>query len=229
MRLCAFCVCLLLIAGALNARSIGIEVNGTCEAGTCPATALAFSSNDALLFDFTLTLPNGDMYLIDGLFTDSNNDDGSAVADNQLFQVTYEGNSAGGASDADTVTVQEDNAFQTTLASGGFNSDLFGAFGPTIAASSSSSLCVNGTLGCLGPVTPPESFDLTADFPMNSASDVFVYDPAFTSNFGAGSPVGSYIVYGQTEALPEPASFGLLALGLGGIFTARRTRHLRAA
>jgi hypothetical protein len=64
---------------------------------------------------------------------------------------------------------------------------------------------------------PAGLFDLRTTFPLNSTSSVFAYNPAFTSNFGAGSPVGSYIVFGQTTPLPPPsvpesASFGLLGV-----------------
>jgi hypothetical protein len=88
-------------------------------------------------------------------------------------------------------------------------------------------------MGCLGPVTPPGSLDPTTSFDLTSAGSAFVFDPAFTNNFGAGSPVGSYIVWGQTTAItppaPEPAFLILLALGLGLIFIGRRARLSRDA
>jgi hypothetical protein len=134
MRPGVLCLVLFALAGALNARSIGVAVNGVCEGGSCPAVALPFNSTGALSVDFTITLSDGDMYLIDGSFTDTNNGDGSAVTLNHLFQVTYQGNATGGASLADSVTVQVDSASQTALGSGSFNSTLLGAFVPQLSA-----------------------------------------------------------------------------------------------
>jgi hypothetical protein len=222
-------VLLFTLAAVLNASNIGITVNGTCEAGSCPDVTLPFNATDTVPVNVVFTLPNGDSYLINGSFTATNNNNGGGFSASHLFQVTYEGNTGGGPSAADIINVGQLDTFQTTVGSVVFNRDLIGAFGPTIAASSSASSCVNGTLGCLGPASPPGSFNLPTSFPLTSSGGVFVFDPTFTNNFGAGSPVGSYIVWGQTTALPpppapEPASLALLALGLGAI-TALRARR----
>jgi hypothetical protein len=226
------CFVFLAFAAMLHASSIGVAVNGTCAEESCPAVALPFSSTDVLSMDFTTTLPDGDTYLIDGSFTGSNSGDGS-FSTNHLFQITYEGNAVGGVSAADTITVEAYYDFVSTVAVD-FDRDLIGAFGPTIAASSSASSCVdagvNGVVGCLGPVTPPGSFGPTTSFSLNSSGGAIVFDPIFSNNFGAGSPVGSYIVWGQAAALPapsvpEPAPLTLLTMGLGLIFIARRARR----
>jgi hypothetical protein len=148
-------------AAALNASSIGVAVNGVCEAGSCPPTSIPFNSTQTLPFNFTFGLPDGDTYLIYGSFTGTDNSNGSGASNAYDFQVTYEGNAIGGPSAADTITVQRDADFQTSISSADFVTTLLGAFSPGIAASSSASTCFGGTLACLGPATPPGSFDRT--------------------------------------------------------------------
>ncbi len=99
------CFVFFVFAVSLQASSIGVAVNGTCEEGSCPATALAFNSTDTLPMNFTTTLSDGDTYLIDGSFETVNNSNGSGFSNTKLFQVTYEGNTTGGASGADSVNV----------------------------------------------------------------------------------------------------------------------------
>jgi hypothetical protein len=240
MRPGVICFVFLALTGALHASSVGVAVNGVCENASCPPPALAFNSTASVSVDYTVTLPDGDMfpnpsirdaYLVDGTFGATNNSDGSGIASSHQFQVTYEGNGAGGPSAADTVIVEADYLFQTAVGSVTFDRSLLGAFGPSIAATSSASSCVDGTLGCLGPVTPPGTFDPTTSFDLTSTGSNFVFDAAFTNNFGAGSAVGSYIVCCQTTAIspptPEPASIVLLELGLGAILIVRRARLSR--
>jgi|GEM_PF-3182481 len=118
------------LAVTLNADSIGVAVNGTCEAGSCPAVPLSYNSTATLPVDFTVTLPDGDRYLIDGSFTSSNNGNGAGFGAGHLFQVTFEGNVPGGTSEADTINVQADFAFDTTAHARALDRDVVGAFGP---------------------------------------------------------------------------------------------------
>jgi hypothetical protein len=218
----------ILIPGAYG-ETMGVAVDGTCEAGSCPATGIPFNSTDTLPFDFTFALPDGDTYLIYGSFTGTNDGDGGG-SNTYGFEVVYEGNPGGGPSAADTITVQRDAAFQASLDSIDFFTSFIGAFSPGIGAASSASTCFDGSFGCLGPAVSPGSFDEdSSPFSIANTAGVFDDNKTFVSNFGAGSPVGSYIVWGQTDALPapsapEPASFAMLALGIGGIVIGRRAR-----
>ena len=229
-----FCAMFLTLAATLHASSIGIAVNGTCEAGSCSPTALPLHSSEALPIDYTLTLADGDKYLINGSFTASNTSGSVAGAVNHLFQVTYEGDGSGGVSGADTVMVQADYSIATTRTSEIDYRDVIGAFGPTIAAGSSGSSCANGgTIGCVGTLHAPGVFNKSSpDFTLEAVDGAFEFDPYFTSNFAAGSAVGSYVVWGQTRAIPlpavpEPASTGLLAFG-AALLTLGRTRFRRS-
>lgn len=213
----------------LEADTIGIAVNGVCEAGNCANPIISFNAMDTTQVDVTLTLADGDTYLVDGSLTGTNNSNGGGFSTGHNFQVTYEGNGSGGASQADTITVEAFYEFETTVSPVTFDRDVVGAFGPTIASSSSASSCVNGTLGCVGPVTPPGSFGPTTSFPLSSSDDIFTFNPDFVNNFGAGSAVGSYIVWGQTAAIPaptpEPAFYpAVFALGLAGTLIGRLRR-----
>jgi hypothetical protein len=221
------------LAGILSADTIGVSVDGTCEAGSCPAMPLAFNSSDNLPVDFSFTLPDGDSYLIYGSFSGTNNGDGSGFSAGHDFEVMYLGNGTGGPSAADTLNIEQFDAYQTSVSSVVFDRDLIGQFSSDIAPSSSASSCVNGTLSCLGPATPPGSFDLPTTVPLTSSDDEFLWDPTFTSNFGAGSPVGSYIIWGTSappapSPVPEPAYTSLLALGLGGGIAVRYMRRRTA-
>jgi hypothetical protein len=217
----------------LRAGNIGVAVNGTCDAGSCPAVPLPYNSTATLPFDISLTLADGDEYLIYGSMTEFNNSNGTVASNTYAFQVTYEGNASGGPSAADTINVERYNGAETSLAVASYYVSFIGGFSPGIAATSSASTCFDETLTCLGPANPPGSFD-TDSYPglLDSANGAFTFDKVFTSNFGAGSPVGSYIVWGQTAPLPPPSSVPepgytlTLGLGLGGIFL-RKIRRSR--
>ncbi len=220
---------------AANAATMGISVNGTCEVGNCSGPPLPFNATETLPFDFTFTLPDSDTYLIYGSFTHVNDGDGAGMYNTYAFQVTYEGNSSGGPSAADTITILR--TASTEASAGLFEgyTTFIGAFSPGIAASSSASTCFGGTLACVGPAVPPGSFNQDSSlFFIGNVDGTFVDSKTFVNNFGAGSPVGSFIVWGQTTAIPapspsapEPASVGLAVLGLGGVLFARRVRRAR--
>jgi hypothetical protein len=63
---------------------------------------------------------------------------------------------------------------------------------------------VNGA-SCLGPVAPPGDFSESTVFSIGNINGAFYFDFQFTLVFGAGSPAGSYIVFGQDTPLLAPA------------------------
>ena len=71
MRLSA-CSLILALAAVLHAGTVGIAVNGVCEAGSCPSTPVPIDTTATLPFDFTFALPNGDTYRIYGSSTTNN-------------------------------------------------------------------------------------------------------------------------------------------------------------
>jgi hypothetical protein len=206
-------------AAPMLASNSGVTVNGSCIAGTCPAAGIPIGTIDTVSFDYNLTLADGDKYLIYGSFT-GNNSGGSQV-NTYAFQVVYQGSASGGASLADTITVQRDAAFQSSATSEDFTTSLVGAFGGGIASTSSASSCFDATFGCLGPVSPPGSFSQSNTFLLTSSGGAFLDNKTFVNGFGAGSPVGSYIVWGQTGPLtppasvPEPSTLGFFGVGVG--------------
>jgi len=213
--------CILAFATAANAANSywGVSVNGKCFNGTsCPAELLPYNTTVTLPVTYTFTLPNGDKYLLNGSSWGSNNNNGSYLPAAGVFQITYQGNSAGGASAADTITVDWYLAFESIYSSCNCEFDLSGAFSPDIAASSSVSACFNGSTDCQGPYVPPGSFNEGGTI-YNVPTAGFV--ESYTINFGAGSAVGSYIVFDQSVALPLPtiASFSPAAGRVGSLVT----------
>jgi hypothetical protein len=198
--------CFFAMAAGLHASNpLGVALDGVCRAGTsCPAVALQYNASGALPVTVTQTLPNGDKYLINGSWTAENNSNGSNLGFEAIYQVTYEGNAAGGASAADTITVDWYSAFQTQYSLIGLTLYFNGAFSHNVSPSSSVAECINGPGSCAGPVMPPGSFYQTPYYSQNSINGVWSVDATYTFNFGADSPVGSYIVIGQTTALRPP-------------------------
>jgi hypothetical protein len=198
--------CFFAMAVAMHASNpLGMAVDGVCRAGTsCPAVPLPYNASGTLSETLTHTLSNGDKYLINGSWTAENNSNGSNLGFEAIYQVTYEGNAAGGASAADTITVDWYSAFQTPYSLIGLKLYFDGAFSHNVSPSNSVAECINGPGSCAGPVMPPGSFYQTPYYSQNSSNGVWSVDATYTFNFGANSPVGSYIVIGQTTALHSP-------------------------
>jgi len=178
---------------AAYADDLGFQVNSTCLDGSCPAGALAFSTNASLPIADTISLPNGDTYSITGMLTSSNDASGGVFALTQTFQVIYRGNSSGGASQADTLAMDVFSGFQTTFNTGNFTDAMTGTFSSDIASSSSVQICVS-TL-CSNAIGPTAPFNLSVSFTQPPASGAFSFDYTAIAVFGAGSPAGSYIAF----------------------------------
>jgi len=195
-----------MFVGGLHAANnyFGVAVNSHCEAGTsCPGVAVPYDTSNTLAATIQVTLANGDKYRVNGQSSGSNNSDGTYLPFGPLFQVTYEGNATGGVSAADTIKVDWYGAFQTTIASGSFGLNLYGAFSEGVATSSEVTGCLNGN--CQGPAKPPGSFNNgTETYTVDASGGAFAFDNTYTFHFGAGSHVGSYVVINQTTALPPP-------------------------
>jgi hypothetical protein len=194
-------------AGSTANNYFGVSVDTKCLKGaSCPGTPLPYNTTNTLPVTFDFALPNGDKYLVNGTGWGSNNCCGTYVPFGALFQITYEGNSLGSPSAADTITIDWYGAFlvdQFSYCNCTFN--LAGAFGPGMAASSSVTGCLNGAPNCQGPEIPPGSFNHGAvTYVVNVIGGTYHFDVSYTFKFGAGSAVGSYVVINQDTPLLAP-------------------------
>jgi hypothetical protein len=108
-------------------------------------------------------------------------------------------------------------AYQGAASTGNFGSALTEAFGPTVASTSFAQVCIDRA--CAGPVKPPGPFNTGVPFPQNAFNGAFTFDDTYTAHFGAGSPVGAYIVF-YFPALPFPIVTNAISAGAYGGFTA---------
>ncbi len=193
-------------AGMLQAQSLGAAVDGVCYEGNCTPTPLPIAGSELLELSFTYTLPNGDIYFISGPFSGSSDAIGTTLHENDVYQATYEGNVAGATlpSAADTLTIDLYESYATPTTSANYTSDQIGSFSANVAPNSSAAVCWNVT-NCYSPVSPPGSFDMTGIFPNTSVDGAMNFDETYTLFFGAGSPVGSFIVIGETSPIQVDA------------------------
>jgi uncharacterized protein (TIGR03437 family) len=201
------------LAHAVYPASIGFQVNSNCAAGSCPAQPLAAGSTASLPFSATTTLSNGDTYSVVGTFNTSDSASGATFSLTYSIVITYLGNGNGGVSQADIVTIDAFSAFQSSLGTGNFSQALVGAFSPNVSSASSAQVCAAGV--CLGPVTPPGTFSQTGgSYSLAASNGAFSFDNTFNTHFGAGSPVGSYVVYN----FPAPGPPSVLVNGVVPVF-----------
>ncbi len=193
------------LAPTAFAANLGIEINGNCVAGNCAPQALSIGATAALPFSNNVTLTNGDSYSFTGILNTSNAASGSSFSLTYAFVITYLGNSAGGVSQTDALNFDALSAFQSTSPSGNFSQVLTGAFSPGIVSTSRAQVCAGDV--CLGPVSPPGSFNLVGgSYSLTAVDEAFSFDNTFSTTFGAGSPVGSYVLYSY-PAIPAPTIF----------------------
>jgi hypothetical protein len=215
------------------ARASSIQVNGTCEVGTCSSTdVLALGSSTNTPFNFTYEFADTDLFRLQGNLSTSNlQTNVSMLLSN--FTVTYLGNNTGTVSGDDTLV--NDFLQPVHLQTSEFfnaNEALSGVFGKGLGSASSATaqaFFMGITLPVLGPFTPPPS-----DFLSTGNGSGFVAlgtepnDYRYTLTFGDGSQIGSSITVNpgpnEPSTVPEPGSlvrFGSGALGLIGALRRR--------
>ena len=208
---------LLFAVSSAAAANIGVQVNGNCAAGSCPPQLLSFGSNASLPVSTSVTLSNGDIYGVTGTITSSSSADGQTLNLSFALIAVYQGNGASAASQDDTLRLDIFTAYQSTFSTGNFAAALTGTFSPNVAGSSSVEVCVDGA--CAGPVSPPGPFNQSVSFSQTASNGGFSFDDAYTAHFGAGSPVGAYIVFNY-PALSSPVIASVISASGYGAFPA---------
>jgi uncharacterized protein (TIGR03437 family) len=194
---CLICAALTVPVG--YSQYIGLGVNGACAGGSCPAQPLAAGATVTMPIATTLNLANGDTYTITGTITTGNPSGGPSLVDS--IQVIYAGNSKGGVALGDKITLDLYAAYQTTIATGDFEATTSGTFGPGVPLGSLAQLCIASS--CSAAANSPGSFSLTAPFSLAASAGGFYWDITLSVAFGAGLPVGSYVLF-SNPAMPVP-------------------------
>jgi uncharacterized protein (TIGR03437 family) len=213
------CTLILAVCHA-GADNIGLEINGNCSAGSCPAQALSTGASATLPVATSVTLANGDIYSITGVFA-SHNIFVAPVPPLDFvttnIEVVYVGNAGNSPSQADSLTLDLLASYDTALGSIFTTLSLNGSFGPTVASSSSVELCVVGKAFCTDKASPPGAFFPVVETSQATLNGEFLEDLKYAVYFGAGSAVGSYILINDTP-LSLPTISGVnSASGYGGL------------
>ena len=222
---------------AISDTVTGIQVSGSvptscgsgnCAAATLAAGALTLGNSTSGSYNFDATAGDGDVYNVSGTFN------------NTFFSGTFLGFFptvtlvSGTALGADTITLDMLQDFtygdDTTDWSGSYNEDLpftLSAAGTGAGGQVLYSTNLNTTpqsVGPLGPVTGPGSFDLFASKTLGPLDGhLLVGDFQLTFTFPEGATEGTYI----SSPIPEPSQTIPAIIGVAGLLL-RNMRRLRA-
>jgi uncharacterized protein (TIGR03437 family) len=190
-----------------------ISVNGTCQIGNC-TTPDTVDSNGSLStpFNFIHTLANGDRFQIQGGYTGSDTNGSAFNVTSIQVTATYLGNSSGGTSGADALTIDSSQNFEYTAGGGGqAHEAAAGTFGGAIAQTGTSAmfqLLINGTaLPQLGPFLPSGGAFSSpqTNFNILSFGNPVLVDYRAALTFGAGSKPGAFIIVGSVPINTPPS------------------------
>lgn len=219
----------LLVASIPLAQASAIQVNGTCEMGSCSnPDVLAFGGTSLKPFDFTYQFSNTDSYELQGFAVAANIASGFRLGIAN-FVVTYLGNSSGTASSNDVLTA--DFLQSVTNSSAGDQSvfeSIGGFFGEGLGLGTSAStqfLIAGQGMPVLGPFTaPPTGFLHSAYGTLYVPAGTPVLDYRYTLTFGEGSQAGSSLLVYPPSMVPEPSTITLVASGVLGLFSIAKRR-----
>jgi len=216
-----------------------INVNGTCEVGTCtPPDLLAMGDSVSAPFSFVYTFANTDQYRGTGTVAASNTSDTNGLVQITAASIilTYLGNSSGTLSSADTLVIDFLQNFQTPFPTQtnttGFefiSGDFSGSY--SLASSVSGQGFTNGGTAMLlmGPFFPPNPFSASNTNQPVSVGPTTLLDYRDTVTFGAGSNVGATISVANVppvSTIPEPATWVFSGTGALILLLTNRRRVL---
>jgi len=215
----------ILVAAPLLCLPAAVQVNGTCEVGTCatPGTLNSGDSVPSTPFSFVFTFADTDKYFVNGDYSASYTGGATHIA--FTANANYIGNSTNTTSGHDTLTIDllQDYNFTTGSPDGTYHSHAKLNVPGSAAAGSFAEAQVfydGQSTGLMGPYSGPGTKDFFTSKTLSGLTNPIDVDFQYVFNFAAG-----------TTAIPEPTEAGLFALGLIGLAipAVLRRRRNRAA